>query len=152
MAIRDIFKISRKTFVNPVAWIDFDTLRSQTRNLWDTLKSTFTAPQPLREETFEAAMKRLNITEKDVKFAANTYRIYAIFFVIFGLIVFCYAFYLLFSKVSFAGWLLGLSASALFFSQAFKFDFWALQMKERRLGLSFAEWKRHILGEKGTSS
>lgn len=148
MAIRDIFKVTRKTFVNPSAWIDYESLRFQNRTIYDALKNIFTTQQPMREESFEQAMKRLGMTEEDVQYGATNYRLFAMVFLIIGLLIMFYSFYLLFQHAAFLGWLLGLSAAALFFAQAFKYDFWSLQMRRRKLGLTFTDWKKAILGDK----
>lgn len=151
MAIRDIFKISRKTFFNPTAWIDFEYLKTGHTTIKGTLKNLFTIDKPSREETFDAAVKRLRLTEKHIQQITNTYRFYAWLFVLIGVVVFFYAFYLLFRYTSVTGWILGLAVSALFFSQAFRYDFWAFQMRRRKLGASFKEWKQHLLGGKDIS-
>lgn len=152
MALRDILKITRKTFVNPTGWLDVDTIRVRNRTLWNALSSVFRLPTAERSETYEEAMKRLNVTDAEVQQRAQTYRLYAWGFFLLGLLVFFYSFYLLFSIFTFSGFLLGLCASAAFFSQAFRFDFWSFQMRRRKLGATFEEWKSSILGDKGTSS
>lgn len=149
MAIRDIFKVSRKTFFNPSGWLDYDGLKNQSTNLYSILKTTYTPDKSGREETFEQAMVRLNLTEEDVAGIIKTYAFYTFVFVLLGLGMFCYAFYLLFSVGSLTGLMLGLGAASLFFAQAFRYDFWSLQMRRRKLGLTFEEWKRHVLGIKG---
>jgi hypothetical protein len=63
-----------------------------------------------------------------------------------------YSFFLLFHHTAFLGWFLGMATSALFFAQAFKYDFWSLQMRRRKLGLTFQDWKKSILGIKGASA
>lgn len=151
MAIRDVFKVSRKTFINPSAWIDYNYLKYQNKTLWAVLKTIFAKPQPTEGETFEQAMKRLNLTAADVKSTASQYRRYAFFFLIIGLLVFYYAFYLLFMHHTITSWFLGLAASSLFFAQAFKYDFWAFQMRRRKLGVTFKEWKHFVLGGKEQS-
>jgi intracellular multiplication protein IcmV len=148
MAVRDAFKISRKTFFNPTAWFGVDTLKTQHNVIWRILKGLFTAPKPEREETFEEAMVRLNLTEEDIKSALVSYRYYTLIFAVLGFVMFAYSFYLLFRYGTFLGWLLGLAVTVLFFSQAFKYDFWVFQIKRRKLGATFAEWKRNFLGEK----
>ena len=117
----------------------------------DVLKTAMTPTKPQREETYEQAKERLGLTEEDVIEGAASYRSYAIMFLIFGFVLFVYAFYLLFSGGVIAGFLLGLATAALCFGQAFKFDFWSFQMRQRKLGATFAEWKRNILGEEGSS-
>jgi intracellular multiplication protein IcmV len=152
MAVRDVLKISRKTFFNPKGWLGWDRLKAQNLWLWGTLRTLFTPAQPARAETFEAAMQRLNLTEEDVKEGAINYRYYALGFFALAVIAFAYAFYLLFRHVTITGFLLGLAVTALFCSQAFQYDFWSLQMRRRKLGLTFEDWKRDVLGEKGPSN
>jgi len=152
MAIRDIFKISRKTFFNPTAWIGYEYLKTEHNTIKSTVKNLFVIDKPTRKETFAAAIKRLDLTEERVQQIATTYRIYAILFAVIGFVVFFYAFYLLFRYSSIPSWFLGLAASALFFSQAFRYDFWAFQMRRRKLGVTFKEWKQHILGGEGKST
>lgn len=149
MAIRDVLKVSRKTFFNPTGWLGLNMLKGQSIWLWSTLMLIFTPVKPTREETFEAAMQRLHLTEEDVKDGALTYRYYALGFLVLAIIAFAYAFFLLFGHFSILGWFLGLAVSALFASQAFQYDFWSLQMRRRKLGLTFADWRNDILGEKG---
>ena len=150
MALRDIFKISRKTFIHPSGWIDLDSLQSQNRTIWGVLKTLFTPQQPTRKETFDEAMKRLGLTEADLARSAMRYRLYGFFFLFIALVISVYAFYLLFRYGSFLGWLLGIGVAGLFIAQAFKYDFWAFQIRRRKLGATFEEWKRATLGGRDT--
>lgn len=150
MAIRDVFKINRKTFLNPSGWIDYESLRNQNLTIKDALSSLFTVPKPGTEETFEQAKKRLGLTEKDVVDGAKRYRRYAITFLVLGLLVFVYSFFILFHYGTLNGWLLGIAVSGLLLAQAFRFDFWSYQMRIRRLGVTFKEWKDDILSDKRT--
>jgi intracellular multiplication protein IcmV len=151
MALGDMFKVSRKTFFNPRAWLGYDELKTNSVTIFAILSTLFRAGPPGEQETFDQAKKRLNLSEKDIQNSIKNYRIFTLIFFIFALIAFCYAFYLLFMHGTFFGWLLGLCVCGLFLSQAFRFDFWALQMKKRTLGLTFKDWKNHILGVKEAS-
>jgi intracellular multiplication protein IcmV len=143
MAIRDILKVSRKTYFNPLAWIGYDTLKDQNALIWSTVKQAFVKPTPGQEETFAAAMKRLKLTEADVRKQASQYRRFALLFVAIGFLTFYYSFYLLFRHTAVLSWLLGISVTALFFAQAYKYDFWAYQIRQRKLGATFAEWRKY---------
>lgn len=145
MSIRDIFKVSRKTFFNPTAWIDYEGLVNTNKIIFTQLKRVFTRPVAGTTETFEQALERQGMNEADVAQLISRYSLFTLCFFVCGVLVFVYAFYLLFSHHSFFQWALALAVAALFFSQAFRYDFWALQMKKRRLGLSFDEWKKHWL-------
>lgn len=152
MAVRDIFKVSWKTFFNPAGWLDYQGLKEKNQTIFSTLKNLFSKPQPERQETFEQAKERLGLSDEDVKALEARYHLYALLFLLLGVIIFAYAFFLLFAYATITGWLLGLAAAAYSLSLAFKFDFWSFQMRQKKLGVTFTEWKRNILGDKGTSS
>lgn len=151
MAARDIFKISWKTFFNPAGWLDYEGLKNQNKTIFSSIKGLLTKPTPAHTETYEEAMKRLDVTDQDIQKAATSYKVYAFLLMLVGVTIFAYAFYLLFSQFLITGWLLGVAASALCLAQAFKYHFWAFQMRRRKLGATFSEWSRSFLGEKGTS-
>lgn len=150
MAIRDIFKFSRKTFINPSGWLDYDAVENQTRSLWTIIKSLMTPAAAQYSETYEEALARLGVTDEEAQHRGHRFKAYAILFVLLGFIVFFYTIYLLAVYKTFSGLILGLCAAAAFFCQAFRFDFWSFQIRSRRLGATFDEWKKNLLGDKGT--
>lgn len=147
MALKDIVKINRKTFFNPRGWLDYDALKEQTLYIYSLGKAIVTPVKPEFEETFTEAMERLNLTETDVQQTKENYFLYAIMFVAFGVFTFVFSFYLLFHYGSILGWILGLAVVAAFLSQAFRYHFWYFQMKHRKLGCTFDEWKRGRINE-----
>lgn len=147
MAVRDIFKISRKTFFNPSGWLDLNGLIEQNKTIISVLKNLFTKAEPARQETFEQAMERLKLTEPDIVALVRRYTLFVWLFVVCALAAFAHAFYLLFAYHLFFAWLLSMSVSLFFWAQAFRYDFWGLQLRRRALGLSFADWKKSRLGE-----
>jgi len=148
MAIGDLFKVSRKTFVNPRAWLGYDEVKSNTATIFNSIKPLLSVPQPTIKENFAEAMKRQGLHEKDIKKLISSYQLYALIFALLAFCTFGYAFYLLFLYQSLTGWLLSLCVCALFISQVFRFHFWSFQLQERRLGVTYEEWKRHVLGIK----
>lgn len=140
MAIKDIFKVSRKTFFDPSAWLGVNELSAYTRIIGATLKTTFTPAKPQRTETFEQALKRLNITDADLQHTAKNYRLYALIFAALGVAALLVGFYYLFHYGTFAGWILAMMMAMLFAVHAFRFDFWCFQIKHRMLGCTFDEW------------
>jgi len=146
MAVRDVFKVGRKTFLNPSAWIDLEGLIAQNKTIVDIVKGMSTPPGAGAPETFEDAFKRQGLTEQDVKEGIITYRTMAFGFLVLALGSLLYAGYLMLRHGSFLGTFLSLAVGALFSAQAFKYDFWSLQMRKRQLGLTFADWKRQYLG------
>ena len=153
MAVRDYLKISRKTFFNPRAWSNYDEFVNQNRILWGTIKSIIIPPTiaEINEETFEQSMQRNGMTEADLKESIKNYRTFALLFALLGGLAFIYAFFLLFGYQTLSGWLLAICVCALLFAQAFKYDFWSLQLRRRNLKLTFNDWKESILGKGGAA-
>lgn len=149
MAIRDLFKVNRKTFFNPAAWIGYQSLKQHTLLMYGVLKTLFTKEKPLRTETFEQAMQRFKLHEKDIDSMSTDYRVYAGVLFLLGVSSVSYCVYLLIHHTQVLGFIMGISASALFFAQAFRYDFWAFQLKQRKLGCTFNEWRNDWLGKQG---
>lgn len=147
MSVKDIFKFSRKSFFNPSGWMDWNRIVDQSMYLWSVLKSVFYPATSTTSRSFEDAMKEFGLTEADVKDGATTYRTLAFVFLILGLALFFYGIYILAKHGSIVGAFLAFAVSGLFFTQTFKYDFWALQMRRRHLGLTFNDWKRQYLGD-----
>lgn len=149
MAVKDVFKVSRKTFFNPRAWLGYDALKDQTRTIWTIAKDAAAVPQPEHVETFEEAMVRLNIKEEDLKGIARDYFFYALFFLGLAVADFIYGLYLLFHHHAFLGLVLALAVCAFILVQAFRYHFWHFQIKNRKLGCTFEEWKSGKISAKG---
>ncbi len=146
MAIKDIFKISRKTFFDPTAWLGWNELSSYNRVIGSTLKTTFTPDETRRTESFEQALQRLRVTDAELQETAKRYRLYALLFLMLTLGSLLVGFYYLFAYKTFAGWVLATLMALLFGTQAFRFDFWYFQIKQRKLGCTVDEWWRDKVG------
>jgi intracellular multiplication protein IcmV len=141
MAIKDVVKVNRKTFFNPRAWLGYDGLKGQTLQIYRIVRGLFTLPVPTHEESYQEALVRLNITDQESQETGKSYLIYSIIFFVIASATFTFGFILLFYYGTFAGWLISLATAALFFAQAFRYNFWYFQIKHRKLGCTFAEWK-----------
>lgn len=143
MAAKDVFKVSFKTFFNPVAWLNVREIQNNTRIIKDIVKDTFKKPeQTTVVETFDEAMKRQNLTEDDVQQTASSFALFRIIFASLTIASFLSSFYFLIHYHTVAGWILALAVTAIFASQAFRFSFLLFQIKQRRLGCTFQEWWR----------
>lgn len=152
MAIKDILKISRKTFFNPRAWLGYDALKEQNRTIWSFVKGATAVAQPERTESFAEAMQRLNVSEEELPGIARDYFRYAIFFLALAVLDFMYGIYLLFHHHAFLGFILAFAVCILILIQAFKYHFWYFQIKHRKLGCTFAEWRQGKILEPETLS
>jgi intracellular multiplication protein IcmV len=152
MKIGKLFKVSRKTFFNPSAWLGYDAIRTQHEIIKEDLKEVFRVETADREETFEEALIRLQLSPEEVQQRMVSYYRYAYCLCACGLVVFFYAFHLLFKLKYVSPFLLGLASSSLLLAQAFRFHFWAYQIRVRKLGATFNEWKKDLLGDKSAST
>ena len=146
MAIRDIFRVSKKTFYNPRAWLGYDALKDQTKTIYSIVKDVAEPAKPQRTESFQEAMKRLNVSEKEAKNILEYYWQYALIFFVFGILDLIYGFYLLLYHRTFFGFVLAFSVMILLFGQSFKYHFWYFQIKKRKLGCTLQEWKEYTFG------
>jgi intracellular multiplication protein IcmV len=141
MAIKDVVKVSRKTFFNPRAWLGYDTLKESTQGFIGIVRGvlgrrTF---EPGEKETFSEAAARFNLTEKDIKDLQLTYFSYALLFFLIALLIFAYCIWLLIHW-HINAFILALALVAMMLSQAFRFHFWYFQIKHRKLGATLNEW------------
>jgi len=148
MAIKDVFKVSRKTFINPREWLGYDSLKGQTQTIRSFIKDAATVQKPERTETFQEALSRLDIKDEELKSTAKTYLTYAFIFLGLAIVDFSYGLYLLFHHGAFLGLVLSLAVCALLLAQAFRYHFWFFQIKSRRLGCTVQEWRDDLLGKK----
>lgn len=131
------------------AWIDFDRLKSFTTYLVNGFKKMF-VPQKLTGpgESFEDAMSRLNISEKDLQDKKTALYRLSLLMCVAALFIFAYAIY----HLVYGGYravIISLVVMLIALVLAFRYHFWYFQIKERRLGCTMQEWYRKgLLGEK----
>lgn len=142
MAIKDVLKVNRKTFINPRAWLGYDLLKQQSQTLYETVRGVFTgaALPDAPAETFEQAKTRLNLTEEDIQTSGQNYLMFAILYAGIGLVTIGFGIYLLVG-LFISGFIISLSLAAFLFGQAFRNHFWYFQIKNRKLGCTLEEWR-----------
>ncbi|MHB1946837.1 MAG: type IVB secretion system protein IcmV [Gammaproteobacteria bacterium] len=153
MAIKEILKVNRKTFFNPRAWLGYDYVKAQSLGLFGTIKLLFGAKieEGPQDETFEQAKQRLNLTDEDIATTEMNYLLLTAFYASVGFVIVCAAFYLLITDASYAAFILALALSTVLFGQAFRSHFWYFQIKSRKLGCTFDEWRKGISNKEGSS-
>jgi intracellular multiplication protein IcmV len=151
MAIKDIFKVNRKTFIDPKSWLDYDMVKDQTKTVASIFKATFSTRPPVAQtESFEQAKKRLRLTEEDIEETEKNYYFFAMLFLAVGVVLLGMGIYLLIDGV-FGGFLLAVAIAAVVFAQAFRNHFYYFQMKHRKLGCTFSEWRSGRPNNEGSS-
>lgn len=140
MAIRDAFKITRKTFFNPAGWLGYEQLKFYNQVIWGNFKRLGTPETPERTETFDEAMQRLQLTDQDIQQTSDRYLLYAIIFVVFAALAFAGGIVYLMGYGTFTAFALAMTCTAVLLVFAFRYHFWYFQIKHRKLGCTFREW------------
>ena len=136
---RGFLRTMSRTFFDLPRWMSVKQYVEVNKTLYTKIQDSFRIAQAQREETFAAAMHRLQLSEQDLKerTAANQ-RGLTIMLVFIALLCF-YGFYLIFSGAV-AGTLVILAVIALSAVRAFQYSFWNFQIKNKMLGCSFKDW------------
>lgn len=138
-AKRGFFRTMTSTFFDLPRWINAKQYVETNKTLYSRVKESFQISKAQRTETFEAAMIRLKLSEQDLKerVAANQRGLIILLSVI---VLLClYGFYLIFSG-SVAGTLMVIAVIIFSAVRAFQYSFWNFQIKNKKLGCSFASW------------
>ena len=144
MDILSPFKITKKTFINPAGWFGYHTFKQFNFIIWQSLTNLLHITKPARQETFKQAAARLGLTQAILVLMEKRYRQYAFGFATLGLLATSYTLFLLLHHGIMSA-LLSMAVVTLLFTQAYRYDLWALQIKRRELGMTFTEWRQHRL-------
>ena len=138
-----------KPFVDVSSWLNLDQLKNYGKSISDIGKSLFIAQKASRNETFEAALKRFNLSEAELQKKAEDLHKLSVIFSVFAVCLLAYFIYLLVTHGSIMAIIVTLVLSSVIFAKAFSYHFWVFQIKKRRLGCSLQEWfKEGLLGIK----
>lgn len=147
MKILNFAKRIVRPFVNVSAWMGYEQLKETTKSLADYIKNIFIPQQAQHTETFEEALKRLNLTEEDIKQRAKTFTWMTIFWLVMAIAVLVYGIYIA-GYGSWHGFIACIAITLVALAQAFRNNFWLFQIKQKRLGCTFKEWlNAHLSGE-----
>ena len=126
--------------------IGYARLKKQTQGIKAVAEKLFSTQKAHREETFEEALARLNLTEQDIEKRAHEFKRLVIVFGVIGTGVLIYFVYAVTQKAVIAS----LGSMGIFFfvlAQLFRYHFWLFQIRQKRLGCTFKEWLRDLVGK-----
>ncbi len=132
-------KKKERSFFNFKRLMGTDVITSFGKEAKDSAKKVFTPDDTERKETFEEAVERLGMTEKDISDRKRNMLQTALVFAGISLLIFCYTVYLLLNGHVGAGFL-GLCVMLMALMMGFRYHFWYFQMKKRKLGCTIKEW------------
>lgn len=133
------FKWAFGPFINVPAWLGGRTIIDGTKDISRVASDYFIPEKATTEETFEQAVERFNLSERDLQERADGLLRVALIFAVIGFAILGYAVYLVFNQ-QLGAFLLTIVVSMLAFASAFRYHFWCFQVKSRKLGCSFKDW------------
>jgi len=136
-------KPKKRFLARPVSavqsWVSWDALKDNTTYVKDSTRGLFSVEKPRRQETFEEAVARLNLTESDILDRQKSFLRIAMVIGTLGILTLFYTLYLLWNA-SFGSSALALTVTLLCIATACRYHFWYFQTKNRKLGCTIREW------------
>ena len=136
--------IALKSIFNFRSWLDWDRVKEFTSYLFNAFKKFFVPQRNQTGETFEAAKKRLKLTDNDLLSRQKGLLRLSILMMCLSVLVFGYSVYL-FTRGGYQGGIVGLVVMLIALVLTFRYHFWYFQIKERKLGCTIQEWFNHGL-------
>lgn len=138
-----------KPFVDVPKWIGYRQLMKSNRSITTLLKKFFIPDQAHTQESFAAALQRLNLKESDLIQRRQEFTRLMWIWILLFCVTIAYSVYLLIEH-SLRGFFPTLTIGVIILTQIFRYHFWIFQIKQRRLGCNFRDWFSHyfMLGKK----
>ena len=133
-----------KPFINITRWLDMETLLQNGRGIAELARKLFIPAKATYREDFEQAVQRLDLSENDIQQRIKQFSLYARVFFSCTLLLLGYIIYLM-AVGAFMAFFASFGLMMVTLGQAFRYHFWAYQMKQRRLGCRFSDWFKHSL-------
>jgi intracellular multiplication protein IcmV len=134
-----------KNFMDLPRWAGVSSLKAGGQSIKSLAKSLFIVKRPEIEETFEAAVKRLGLTEESIAHRQRWYAITATIYLVAAILMLVYCAHL-FWLGHHLSLITSVALTAVLLSFFFRDHFWYTQMKNRRLGFTFKEWVQSVFG------
>jgi len=127
-------------------WMAVDEIKANSRIVVNAYKDLFgkRAASEYHSETFAAAAQRLGMTAETLKKQRRNFMYFSLLYLVLGIGLFGYSFYLLFGKNLFLAFFVSFIMSILMFIYSYKEHFWYMQISKQKLGCTFKEWLRFL--------
>ena len=140
--LKSIFSGLGKVFIPKISFkrlLGTRELKGTAQLARDMAKDAFTQDEAARKETFAEAARRFKLSGTDVDQRHRRFLQMAGLFLLASLLCFAYSIYLAFQGGIMA-FILGFAVSCLGLAYAFRYHFWAFQLKNKKLGCTLQEW------------
>ncbi len=120
-------------------WSDWDRTKINGRYLWQSVKKYFVPQDSKKNESFESAKVRMNLSEPDLLLREKALLRLCLWMCF---LAFCLMIYALFNLYQFhlRSFFASFMLVGLALTLAFRYHFWYFQIKARKLGCSIREW------------
>ena len=141
MGIRSYLKNTVKDNTNVKGWASWESLKKNGKTVASLLNDLKTPDlsQPINKVSFDEAMKRYGLTDKDMQKRMQSHWYVAVVCAVLGVGTLGWTIHLL-TKSLFLSSLVSLALAALMLVYAFREHFYYFQMKKRRLDCTVREW------------
>ncbi|QMT58960.1 type IVB secretion system protein IcmV [Legionella sp. PC997] len=137
-----------RRIINVRRWFDWDRMKAFTLYLVNGFKRLFVPQKKVQGESFDDAVKHLNLTDESILSKQKSLFRLSIIMVFAALLIMGYAVFQLFYG-SLKAFLVSIVVTLIALVLAFRYHFWYYQIKNRKLGCTFNEWYRKgLLGGK----
>ncbi len=150
MGVRKAIKKTVTSGLSPKRWVGLDQIKENAGTVKNIAKAVLKPgsgdQDEIKQETFEQALVRLNITEEDLKKRMESSKYIVWFCSGLSLSIFIYMFYL-WSQGQIVSGVVCFMLSFVLGAYAFREHFNLFQMKQRRLGCSIREWYQSLFSK-----
>lgn len=133
--------------INVRQWFDWDRLKGFTLYLGNGFRRFFVPQKETQAESFEEAKAKFNLSEEEISIKQKALYRLSILMILCAFLIFTYAVYQIFWG-SLNAFIASIVVGFIALTFAFRYHFWYFQMKQHKLGCTFKEWYRGLLGEK----
>lgn len=145
MKVRQRIGRGLKSLVDFPRWMGWLQIKDSAKELRNLAKVVMSPEAAKHRETFDEAVKRLGLTDKDIQQQVARHLWMFFIFISMTVLLLTYSIYLLITQ-RYQGFLLGTFVGVLASSFAFREHFYYFQIKTRRLGCTFQDWIDFVLG------
>jgi len=138
-----------KSFVDIRSWISYDEIKANSKSTYSLFKRFFTkkSAKIICLETFDEAVLRLKLTEKQIQDRKKIFLYSALIYLFISLILIAYAAYLV-KKLHILPAMFTLMLALFILALMYREHLWYMQMCKKKLGCNFAEWLEFVFGKK----
>ena len=142
--IRSAIKGLLKPLLDIRKTTNYDRAENTAKSIKEEVERLFTLQEKGKAEEFTAVMKRYQLTDEDIQMRQKGYFYMALFLIIAAFCVISYGVYL-FTDAHWRGGIVSIGVAMAISGFAFRYHFWAFQLKNRKLGYTFGEWLRQAV-------